>query len=172
MTRLLRVAVVTVVGMTLACASLGKPLPEFQKKGEIYFAQRSASFDEYRVVGPLINMTMRSDGSWAGTFGSGPSATVVDVSYDNGFLRGSNISLKIEEHSAGIKMNGLWLGKQVRFEVDNNQVMVRTDNRSFTLNRTGEGLYGPDGNLRLEGEANLTNPPMPQFALAMLASLG
>ncbi len=117
------------------------------------------------MVGPSINVNQRSDGSWAGTFGD----QVIDLNYENGFLTGSNINVRVQEHSAGVVITGQWFGQLVRYEVDNDQVMVRTPNRSYTLGRTGNGLYGPEGQFRLEGQAALTNPPEPAFALAMLA---
>jgi hypothetical protein len=162
----LRPLLAATVALTLGCLGAHRQIPEFQKKGEIYFASRSASFDEYRVVAPLMNMSKREDGTWAGM----SQQQIVDVEYANGELRGANISLRVEEHAEGVVVRGYWLGKLLNFEVNNELVMIRAPQRSFTLSRKGENTYGPDGNLRFDGEANHINPPQPQFTLALVAA--
>jgi hypothetical protein len=67
-------------------------------------------------------------------------------------------------------MTGQWMNRIHRFEVSNEQVLVRLPSASFTLHRSGEGEYGPAGALKLTGDAAKASPPMPQFALALLAT--
>ncbi|HME89862.1 MAG TPA: hypothetical protein VKE49_00450 [Myxococcaceae bacterium] len=138
----------------------------FQPTGAIVFARGSASFDANRVAGPRINVTKRSDGTWAGTLDD----QIVDVTVNGNRLVGSFMTMSVEQSSNGVLITGQWLGRILRFQVTPDQVVVRTPNRSLTLNRKGEGEYGPGGELRLSGEAALLNPPMPQFALAMAAT--
>ncbi len=57
------------LGCQHGAASASAQSTPFQPTGSIAFNRGSASFDATRVVGPRINVTMRSDGTWAGNAG-------------------------------------------------------------------------------------------------------
>jgi hypothetical protein len=172
MTRQIVAAVVS--GLLVACqhgsTGAGAPVPEkstaFEPTGTIVFMRGSASFDANRVAGPRINVTKRSDGTWAGTL----DEQSVDVTLKGNRIVGAFMTLSWEQSSSGVLITGQWLGRILRFEVTPEQALVRTPNRSLTLSRKAEGEYGPGGELRLTGEARMLNPPMPQFGLAMAAT--
>ncbi len=171
MTRQIVAAVLS--GLLLACqhgSTAGAVGPEkstaFEPTGTIVFMRGSASFDANRVAGPRINVTKRSDGTWAGTL----DEQSVDVTVTGNRIVGAFMTLSWEQSSNGVLITGQWLGRILRFQVTPEQVLVRTPNRSLTLNKKAEGEYGPGGELRLTGEARVLNPPMPQFGFAMAAA--
>ena len=79
-----------------------------------------------------------------------------------------------ETRKGHIVITGQFIGKIARFEIDSEQVMVRTASVSKTLPgriiTPGGTAYGPLHELELRGEAGLENPPWPQFAFALLAA--
>lgn len=166
----MRIAISLPCLLLTACAT-SSSIPEFSKTGEVSYGPRSASFDDHRVLAPNMNVSRRSDGSWAGVV-SAPSNTVIDVEYVDGEIRGSNISLRVTEREDGVRIMGYWLGRQMRFELDDDAVRVMTPNRQFAISRRSRGVFGPAGEFRLEGEAQRVHPPMPQFALALIAAFG
>jgi hypothetical protein len=76
---MVRPAIPLAVLLTLACAGSSQatypltPVPEqpagesFVATGEVLTRDASAAFDDWRVVGPNVNLVRRPDGSWAGT---------------------------------------------------------------------------------------------------------
>jgi hypothetical protein len=166
---------------------------EFQALGEIAFRDHSASFDDNRVVGPNINVSRRSDGSWGGVAGgigqSGSGSSPIDVSVNGTRLTGVDLTLSWEETPKGVSITGQFQGRIMRFEVSDTQVVVRSGgygalnagdiNRqgntgasspfSVTLPRVDQEHFG-NGNFILSGKASDLHPPEPQFALAMLGA--
>ena len=127
---------------------------------------RSASFDAARVVGARINMSRRSDGSWAGTLNEMP----VDVSVYPDRISGVNFTLHREDTAGGIVLTGQWQGNMVRFEGVQDKMLIRTKDSSYTLPKTAAGQSGPGGVVKLTGEAGSENPPWPQFGLALMGT--
>src|SRR5690606_33379765 len=77
------------LGMT-ACASTdgARGTPEFQATGEVLSTRgTSVAFNDDRILGPEINLTRRTDGSWAGTIND----TLVDIRVKEGNLHGIHI---------------------------------------------------------------------------------
>lgn len=160
--------------LAMGCKSTGDVAPEqgaapageFKALGEIRYRSGSASFDETRVVGPHVNMSRRSDGSWAGNLMDG----TVDVSVYPDRVVGVGLTLAIERKPDVNIITGQYQGRILRFEVGAEQLIVRTPSISTTLPRTGDGMYGQNGVVRLFGQAAEANPPWPQFALALAAA--
>jgi hypothetical protein len=148
----------------------GAPPPEFLAMGEIQAHDRSAAFSDWRVVGPRVNMTRRDDGSWAGD------------------LLGESYVLRPGEG----QISGA--GADVFFVRSGREVIVRgiLNARKFSIRvLPGEGIPTPagiacryDGNLidcdrksaavrqgvEFRGQAaRVAEPPLPQFALALIA---
>ncbi len=162
---------VLVGGLSTACQHMGAvaDVPQssdFQPLGSIVFQGGSASFDADRVVGPRINVSRRTDGSWGGTLDN----QAIDVSVSSNRIAGSYINLHIEQTPGGMIITGQWQNKIMRFEFTPERAVVRTPTRSFTLGGRGDGTYGPQGELDLSGLAAIPHPPVPQFPLALVAS--
>ena len=145
---------------------------EFKATGEVQLYNRSAAFDAYRVRGVKCNLSKRTDGSWGGTLNERP----VDVTVTDTRVSGVDFILT-REKSEGNKMvvTGQFQGKIYRFELDENQALIRAPNNSVTLPgrqvSPTQTTYGAQGNLQLKGEAGSDNPPWPQLAFALVAMM-
>jgi hypothetical protein len=149
-----------------------EPPPDaFAATGEILAYARSAGFTDWRVVGQAVNMTRADDGSWKGD------------------LLGRSYMLKPGEG----KVSGA--GANIFFVRSGREILVRgyLQNQKFSIRiLPGEGLATArgiacrfDGNLidcekksaserqgiEFRGQAALVaEPPLPQFALALIAA--
>lgn len=144
---------------------------EFTPTGEISLRSFGASFDKYRIRSPVSNLTVRTDGSWAGTL----SGTAIDVSVDENTVRGVDFILsRVDSVPGHVVITGQFRGKMLRFEFDDKLAMIRTPKFSNTYRgystRDGVTKYGPGGDMKLKGEAGMVAPPWPQFGLALVAA--
>lgn len=166
---LMRAVLVVSSALLLACqttpAADEKP-KVFNKKGGVVFLGGSASFDEDEIVGPLVSVSQRSDGTWAGTINS----QVVDVNVYDGRAAGAYLVMKWTADGDKRVITAQLNGRLHRFEMYPDRIEVRGPTRSFTLGHRRDWTFGPGGELKLEGQAQGQNPPMPQFAIAMLAT--
>jgi hypothetical protein len=148
------------------------PRPEeFRASGEIRTSQGSAAFDDWRVVGPRVNLVRQEDGTWSGTI------LGVDVSArpSQGKLVGAGVNLSFVR----------WRGEVItRGRIGALSVNVRLVPGAGTP--ADEGIYcrldanlvdcRPErqiayGGIRLLGVAAITDAPlMPQLGLALLAA--
>jgi hypothetical protein len=142
---------------------------EFKALGEVRLYNRSVSFDDYRVRGPHCNLAKRTDGSWAGVLhGSAIDVTVTDTT-----IRGVGFTLSRESSEPGrLVMTGQSMGKMYRFEIDENQALIRGPSTSATsVGRTiGDAatVWGTRGEFQMRGEAGQEIPPWPQIAFALV----
>ncbi|HSN93206.1 MAG TPA: hypothetical protein VLS93_18395 [Anaeromyxobacteraceae bacterium] len=147
------------------------PPDRFVAKGEIQTRDRSAAFDDWRVVGPLVNMTRDDDGNWRGDL----LGRDYVMKPGPGRLAGSGAELYFVRWGNEVVVRGHLLERRVVIRI-----------------LPGEGLPTPsgiacrfDGNLidcskksasvrqgvELRGQAaNVAEPPLPQFALALVAA--
>jgi hypothetical protein len=153
------------VGCQHATTVPGQPSDD-QPTGGILFRGGSASFNATRVFGPQVNLSRRSDGSWGGSLYD----QAIDISVRGNAIAGAYEKLNIEELPNGVIVNGLWHEQMLRFEVTTDQFLARTPRTSLTFQKSGDGVYGPYSDLKLTGEAAQLHPPMPQFALALVAT--
>jgi hypothetical protein len=158
------------------CATGSSSQPDFVPTGSITtYMGAGASFNPTRVVGPKINVTQRSDGTWGGIIGANGTGSVggaeaIDATFSNGQLVGANIRLNIARADGLTTITGQWKNRIVRFEVTADEVRVRTDTKSNNFPRVGgPGEYGGRAGVNLVGEA-IVAPPSPAFALAMLGA--
>lgn len=162
-------AAVLAAAALLGCAH-GAPADEkpkvFNKLGGVVFLGGSASFDEDEVNGPLINMSTRSDGTWAGTINN----EVVDVNVYSGRAAGSSLTMKWSDEPNHRVIAGAFRDQPYRFEIFPDHISVRLPTRSFDLQHRQDFSFGPGGELKLEGQAQSLTAPMPQFGMAMLAT--
>src|SRR5688572_18157055 len=114
--------VVAVLWMLPGCKH-GESAPEapFVPLGEVIYKGGGASFSETRVVGPRVNLSRRSDGSWGGTL----MDQAVDVSVNGDKVRGVHLQLNREAGPAGVIFTGQWLGRILRFEIDAEKAVIR-----------------------------------------------
>jgi hypothetical protein len=159
--------------LPLAPTPTEPPPAAFAAKGEILIRELSAAFDDWRVVGPQVNMTRSDDGSWAGS------------------LFGKSYVLKPGEG----RLTGS--GAELHFVRWGKEVVVRGYLQERTVNirvAPGEGIPTPsgiacryDGNLidcdkksasvrqgiEFRGQAaRVADPPLPQFGLALISISG
>jgi hypothetical protein len=153
----------------LSCASGSTHVEsarDFTSKGEVDFLQGSASWDETRVVGPLINVSRRSDGSWAGQLNN----QILDVNVYRTRAAGAFLTMTWEDQPEQRVIIAQWLGRLHRFEIYPDRVLYRGPTHSFTLHNLSAGAFGPGGELKFQGQAREERAPMPQFGLALLAT--
>jgi hypothetical protein len=141
-----------------------------------------ASFDSDRIVGPAVNLTRRDDGSWAGDL----AGEDLDLQPTRGGLQAPFVNLKFSSKDGKTRIEGLYFGQRVRFDVDRRKLEGRFGGCSMALQRKGAPVFrGEMGclvpgqrlprtsqvSLELIGEAAADPPPLPQFAFALLAIL-
>ncbi len=175
----------------LAAAALalvaGRPAAAFEPTGELMFLPRGgtgsgASFDADMVVGPAVNMVRQEGGGWAGDL----DGNDVDLAVTEDHARGANVNLSFARKGGRTQIEGLFFGQRVRIELDAKKLRVRFGACSMELDRKRPGMFTGDvgcvrnrsilpatarATLRLSGDAAAEAPPMPQFALALLAIL-
>jgi hypothetical protein len=155
--------------LLLSCASGPTPTRtprEFAKKGEVVFLEGSAAWDENQVLGPLISVGRRSDGSWAGRLNN----QIVDVNVYRTRAAGAFLIMSWDEQPNQMVITAQWVGRLHRFEIYPDRVLFRGPTRSFTLQHRNDWSFGPGGELKFDGQARDQRPPMPQFGLALLAT--
>ena len=149
------------------------PTDAFAAKGEILIRESSAAFDDWRVVGPQVNMTRGADGAWAGSlFGqsyvmkpgegklSGSGAELYFVRWGNelvvrGYLQGRTVNIRL---APGV---GIPTPAGIACRYDGN--LIDCEKKSSSV-RQG---------IEFRGEAaRVSSPPLPQFALALVAISG
>ena len=134
--------------------------------GEIKCAFSGSSFGPTRVVGPKVNMTQRSDGTWGGTMGDQP----IDADYKNGKLSGGpNLTLVISKVGDKTVITGQFKNRILRYEISEAGLMIRTDVRSVDYPKSSPGTYGYAGEVKFLGEAEKA-PLTPAFALAVASA--
>jgi hypothetical protein len=160
--------------------------PPFEPTGELRFVGRGAlaagaAFDETRVVGPAVNMTKRDDGSWAGDL----LTANLDLEVTPTGVRAPNVNLQLGQKAGRTTIEGLFYGQRVRVEIDRKRLRGRFGACSMDMARKGAAMFRgdvgcmrPEGppisvksSIELIGTAAAENPPLPQFALALLAVL-
>jgi len=178
-------AVATAAALAAAAPAAAQDVP-FEPTGELRMngvsGFNSVSFDQDRIVGPIVNLTRRDDGSWAGDIGGKD----LDLHPIEAGLQAPNVKIKFKSKDGRTAIEGLYFGQRVRIELDAKKLSGRFGACSMTLKRRGPPVYHGDlgclrpgdrlplaGRVSLEviGEAASANPPLPQFALALLAVL-
>ena len=150
--------------LALGCATSSAASKPFVAAGSITSSFGTASFSDAEVRGPHINLVSRGDGSWGGTFGD----TGVDVSVHGDRVAGNGMLVSIDRSNPDVLViTGQANNRMFRFEVSEQQLLVRTDSTSLTQPRTGPGAYGI---VTFSGKAMNEDPPEPQFAFALIGA--
>jgi hypothetical protein len=141
------------------------PVSELQKTGEVLYAGRSAAFTADRVWGPAMDISRRSDGTWAGQL----HQEAIDVNVYNGRIAGVHLSFSYEQTADTLLAQGLFLGRPFRVRIGPTQIEVMVHSRALQLDRHDTQSFGPTGELRIWHEP--ANAPLPVFQV-VLALLG
>lgn len=161
--------------------------PPFEPTGELRFLGHgsigsSASYDGERLVGPTVNLTRREDGSWAGDL----AGQNMDLEVSDRRVTGPNVNLTLSQKGGRTEVEGLFFNQRFRVTLDGKRLRGRFGECSFDLVRKRSGSFHGDfgclrpgaafptsakATLSLIGTAADAAPPLPQFALALVAIL-
>ncbi len=161
--------------------------PPFEATGELRLhgygtVGSSAAYDAERLVGPTVNLTRREDGTWGGDL----AGQDMDLEITEGRVSGPNVSLTVSRRGGRTDVEGIFFNRRFRVSLDAKRLQGRFGECSFDLVRRRGGAYEGDlgclrprstfpattrATLSLLGSAADPVPPMPQFALALLAIL-
>jgi hypothetical protein len=163
--------------------------PAFRAAGEIFFVSTggvgsSAAFDARRVVGPSVNLTLGEGGAWSGAL----AGQDVSLAIAPGRITGAGVDLHVERKGDATSLRGIWFQRRVSLEFTPESISGRAGPVcSVDVERDAPGVYRgsmacvvqetlrtqqaavSSASLRLAGDAALPSPPMPQFALALVA---
>ena len=176
-----------VLGIACAATLAGAPSAiAFDAFGEVVFRPRgsmtaTASFDDERVVGPVVNMTRMADEEWAGDV----NGFDVALHVADGHIDGVSFTLVYARAGERVSVEGLVNGIRVRVTLDAKQMRGRFGVCSIDMKRKRAGLYEGDvgclrggsfptsakASLELYGLAATADAPQPQLALALVAVL-
>ncbi len=161
--------------------------PPFEATGELRLhgygtVGSSAAYDAERLVGPTVNLTRRDDGTWGGDL----VGQDMDLEVSEGRVSGPNVSLNVSRKAGRMEVEGIFFNRRFRVSLDAKRLQGRFGECSFDLVRKRGGAYVGDlgclrsrsafpattrASLSLIGSAADPVPPMPQFALALVAIL-
>jgi hypothetical protein len=168
------------VPLPMTTPAVEKP-PTFVSTGEIRSSiGKSAAWDEWRIVGPRVNLSRNPDGSWDGT--AGPVMSPVHLVAEPGRVSGPGVNLSIERMTDGfVEVGGLFFQDRYWIRVSPEKVNGSTHSGkcSFEFKRVSPNLYGGDlacgreitrVTIELFGTAaRFGEPVLPQLAIALVA---
>ncbi len=147
--------------------------PEYVPAGEIRI-RLSASYDATRVRGPNTNLTLASDGRWAGRL-SGQS---VRLQVTPTRISGAGVTLTVAREAERLSVQGTAAGARVRIIATRTSIDAQAGQRSFNATRDADGNWrqvnqaGGATNFRFTGSAaDPLAAPSPQWMLAVIAAL-
>ncbi len=192
-----RLAVLAAASAVLACATpSGTPVavttpapgetkpPGFRADGEVFWSAQGAgtsvAWNDFRMVGPTVNMALDEKGNWAGNIGQRNMIVTVKP----GRITGDGVDLYVVKKNQTLSIQGMFFQRQVWFTIKPGEIQGTTDGGScsFDLNPAqqpgfwtgGVGCGGMmrEGVLQLSGTAaNMNTPAMPQLFFALIAVL-
>jgi hypothetical protein len=144
----------------------------------------SAAFNGTRVVGPVVNVTRREDGTWGGDLlGENLDLRLVEGKD----LKATGINFLLVQRQSGetTEVEGLFNGVRFRATLDAKSLTAKFGNCSMDLVRKGGVYRGNVGCivanqslpqtdrvvLEFMGEAGATRPPFPQLGIALVSIL-
>lgn len=147
--------------------------PDYVPTGEIR-VRLSASYDATRVRGPNTNLTLASDGRWAGRI----SGQAVRLQVTPTRINGAGVTLTVTREADKLTVQGTSAGARVRIVATKTTLDVQVGRRSFNATRDADGNWRQANqasgttNFRFTGSA--TDPlaaPYPQWVLALVAAM-
>jgi len=156
----------------------------FKADGEIFFDAQgtgtSVAWNDFRMVGPQVNMALDEKGNWGGNLGGRNMIVTVKP----GRITGDGVDLYVVRKNQTLSIQGMFFQRQVWFTIKPKEIQGTTDGGSCSFDLTpaqqpgfwtgGVGCGGMIrmGTLQLSGTAaNLDQPAMPQLFFALIAVL-
>jgi hypothetical protein len=151
-------------------AEAARPADAPEILGEVVLlpGSNSASYGADRVIGPKVNMTESTPGTWKGRIRDYDGVLEVNAKR----ISGASFNLVMDRDGEEWICQGTWDGKRVRIAFGKDSLTVKVDNRFSEMKRVGPDVFatlpvGPA--LRVKGDAAGAAPLYPQFVLALLA---
>ena len=134
----------------------------------------SGSYDATRVRGPNTNLTLASDGRWAGSI----AGQAVRLQVTPTRISGAGVTLTVAREKDRLSVQGTTNAGRVRIVATKTSIDAQAGNRRFNATRDADGNWrqanqaGGATNFRFTGSASdpLT-APYPQWILAVIAAL-
>lgn len=149
------------------------PEADYVPTGEIRI-RLSASYDATRVRGPNTNLTLGSDGRWAGRIAG--QSTRLQVTPTR--ITGAGITLTVTREGDRLSVQGTAAGARVRIVATKTTLDAQAGDRRFNGTRDADGNWrqanqaGGATNFRFTGSAgDPLTAPEPQWILALIAAL-
>jgi hypothetical protein len=165
------------------------PREPFEATGEVRLRltggqTASAAFNATRVVGPVVNVTRRDDGTWAGDL-LGENLDLRSVEGKGQKVTGPNFLLVQSQSGETTEVEGLFNGVRFRATLTAKNITAKFGDCSMDLERRGGVYRGRVGCIvatssmprtsnavmELMGEAGATKPAFPQLGIALVAIL-
>ncbi len=134
----------------------------------------SASYDATRVRGPNTNLTLASDGRWAGRI----AGQAVRLQVTPTRISGAGVTLTVAREDGRLTVQGTAAGSRVRIVATKTSLDAQAGNRTFNATRDADGNWrqanqsGGATNFRFTGSAaDPLSAPTPQWILAVIAAL-
>ncbi|HVO18649.1 MAG TPA: hypothetical protein VMU15_05300 [Anaeromyxobacter sp.] len=155
----------------------------FHPTGAIASEGLEAVFDAEHVVGSRVEMSLDSGGSWSGTLLGRPAG--IEVGPDR--IDGTGCHLEVRHRGDLLRLDGVVAGRNVHVTVSRSGLYGYSDGGAcaFDYMPLGGGTYrgvyacppsgmqlsSLRGEVRMSGAAAAQDPPIPQFALALVSVL-
>jgi len=183
MTRLLAIALVA--ASLLGCATAQKPppnkvpmtpppigeAPAYSPRGEVTWKDlngvrptRRATFDDWRVKGPTLDLVRAGEGRWVGKI----RGVEVVFAAEKGRVAGGNIDLALTyDDENNVVVEGLWASRPVKLILGRTSIKGALPTGTIELTDMGSGMFNS-----YQGFLQISGPPdMPQIVLTMLDAM-
>jgi hypothetical protein len=108
---------------------VASPAPALEGGGRV----GDISFNRTHITGPGVNLSRRSDGTWAGKLGY----STVGITEAAGRLTGVQVNLSYESTNEALTIKGLWFSNNVRIELGQDLLTVRIGRFGSDFRRAG-----------------------------------
>jgi len=166
------VPVVALALLALPVAA-AEPEPPFVSTGEVIY-RNSAAYDDTRVRGPTVNMSITKDGRWGGSLLQ--KDVMLKVTPER--ITGAGVNLVVTRKPGSLTIEGLINGIRVRITASPDKFVGRVGNSQVESSRHGEGGWfenagsGRQTTIRFKGTAGtLPDVPMPQWVFAVIGAV-
>jgi hypothetical protein len=138
--------------------------------GTLISRGNSVSYDEYRIVGPQVDIALLNGEEWAGSVYEHD----VRLAIRGNELEGPGGKLVFTRDGDTVHVEGRWAFRRVRIEVSPRHLVFRDGQRAHDLKLKAAGCLGdhrPGCVVKALGDAaRLPDALMPQFALSLIGA--
>ena len=167
------VAAVLAASLAAGPALAADPEPPFVSTGEVVY-RNSAAFDDTRVRGPTVNMSVTKDGHWGGSILQ--KDVMLKVTPDR--ISGAGVNLVVKKKDGTLTVEGLVNNVRVRLEASAGKFVGRVGSQQVESTREpGSDWYvntgsGRQATIRFKGTAGqMPDVPMPQWVFAVIGAI-